>query len=181
MLLIKKPFIFMRHGETQANQGNLFCGATDIPLNESGREQAIKARRVLKKLDISNLNVISSSMQRAQQTTQLALPDVNFVTNADLSERSWGEWEMTAITHSVSYFDTPPGGESWSAFIHRVTQALNNILLANEFPLIVAHSGVYRVIQFHATGSPNGARVPNATPVRFWPEADSWQQQIVQE
>ncbi len=180
MSLIKKPFIFMRHGETEANQKKIFCGATDIPLNSTGREQAMNARLSLASLYSEDLTVISSAMLRARETTQLALPDISFITNPALAERNWGELEMTAIT-PVSYFDTPPGGEPWPDFIDRVTTALNSILLRYEKPFIVAHSGVYRAIQFCLTGSPAGPRIPNATPVRFWYESGAWQQKIITE
>lgn len=180
MSLIKKPFIFMRHGETEANKTNVFCGATDIPLNSTGREQAINARPTLVSLYSEDMTVISSSMLRARETTQLALPNISFITNPALAERNWGELEMTAIT-PVSYFDTPPEGEPWPDFIDRVTTALNTILMQYEKPLIIAHSGVYRVIQFYLTGSPAGHRVPNATPVHIWPESNSWHQKIIME
>lgn len=180
MPLIEKPFIFMRHGETDANKKNVFCGATDLPLNDTGREQAINARTTLVSLYSEDMTVISSSMLRARETTKLALPDISYITNPGLAERHWGELEMTALS-PVSYFDTPPDGESWPDFIARVTTALNTILTNYEKPLIIAHSGVYRVIQFYLTGSPAGQRIPNATPVRFWPESNVWQQKIIME
>jgi len=181
MQLISKPFIFMRHGETTANQNNLFCGITDLPLNTTGRQQAIDARQYMTTLETSRMTIISSPMRRAVETTQLVLPNVNFKTYPDLSERDWGELEIQPITQPICYQETPPDGESWDNFIDRVTVALNQILTEHDNPLIVAHSGIYRAIQYHLTGSPTGARIPNATPVRFWLERKEWKQQIIEE
>ncbi|MEJ2763713.1 histidine phosphatase family protein [Photobacterium sp. MCCC 1A19761] len=181
MQLMRKPFIFMRHGETDANQNHLFCGATDIALNAMGRQQAINARNNLAAIKTDHMTVISSPMKRAIETTRLALPDASFVTEPGLTERDWGALEMTALTKPVCYQETPSGGEPWQDFIERVTTALNTILHNYEHPLIIAHSGVYRAIQFHLTGSPAGPRIPNATPVRFWPdqaETYGWQQSM---
>ncbi len=181
MPLINKPFVFMRHGETQANQKSIFCGATDIPLNTAGKQQAIDAQIKIAALKIDGATVISSPMLRAVETTELALPDTTFTTDPDLSERNWGDLEMQPIIKQVCYLETPPGGESWEAFITRVTRAINRILSTHDNPLIVAHSGVYRAIQFHLTGTPSGPRIPNATPIRFCPDSQGWKQQIIDE
>ncbi|UGA53592.1 histidine phosphatase family protein [Vibrio sp. VB16] len=181
MQLVNKPFIFMRHGETQANQNNVFCGATDIPLNGIGKQQAIDAQKRIAALKMDGVTVVSSSMLRAVETTELALPNIAFTTDTDLSERNWGDLELQPITKQVCYLETPPGGEPWELFITRVTKALNRILSAYESPMIVAHSGVYRAIQFHLIGTPSGPRVPNATPIRFWPESYGWKQKIIDE
>ncbi|MHA2936898.1 histidine phosphatase family protein [Vibrio sp. RC27] len=182
MSLIKKPFIFMRHGETEANQNNVFCGSTDIPLNANGRQQALDARKPVATVIKNDIKIVSSPMQRAVETTKLALPNTEFSTDVDLSERDWGDLELQPITKQVCYFDTPPGGEPWGPFITRITQAINRVLSEYDNPVIIAHSGVYRAIQFHLTGTPSGPRIPNATPVRFWPNAtNEWKQQIISE
>ena len=62
-------FTVVRHGETAANQGNIIQGQTDVPLSETGEEQArILGRRWKnKKFDA----VYSSDLSRAMRTASL--------------------------------------------------------------------------------------------------------------
>ena len=48
-----------------------------------------------------------------------------------------------------------------------------------DTPLIVAHSGVYRVIRYHAFGTPYGDRVGNAVPMWISPGETPQEWQIV--
>lgn len=35
--------VLVRHGQSQANAGGLFCGLLDVPLTDFGREEAVYA------------------------------------------------------------------------------------------------------------------------------------------
>ena len=37
----KLPFVFIRHGETDANRAGIIAGSNEPPLNDTGREQAL--------------------------------------------------------------------------------------------------------------------------------------------
>ena len=67
------PFIFIRHGETDWNRAGLFQGRSDIPLNETGKEQAREAARRLANLSVSKVMV--SPLKRAMETATLAFPN----------------------------------------------------------------------------------------------------------
>ena len=58
--------ILIRHGETAWNREHLFRGLKDIPLNDSGREQARKTAEVLRPLPVKA--VYSSPLARALET-----------------------------------------------------------------------------------------------------------------
>ncbi len=170
MQLIAKPFVFMRHGETQYNQVGLIGGVTDTPLNEIGRQQAAAAAAVLQgRWSI----VATSNLQRTGQTATLAVPNQPQSQIVALGERNWGDLEGTPIIQPMVYEQTPSNGESWEAFQSRVLQGLNSLLEEYPIPLIVAHSGVYRVLCNAIKGSPYGSRIANATPYIFNPTADS--------
>lgn len=50
-----------------------------------------------------------------------------------------------------------------------MTGALNTILTQFERPLIIAHSGVFRVLRRYALGTPYGIRLGNVVPMYISP------------
>ncbi|WP_417534905.1 histidine phosphatase family protein [Marinobacterium stanieri] len=178
LALVRRPFVFMRHGETPANAGHLICGSTDVPLSPRGEEQARSAAWLG---GYSWSCVATSQLQRARSTAQLALPERTLISVEDLQERHWGALEMAPLTEQTPYEETPPDGEPWIVFKYRVVHALNQLLNAYDLPLIVAHSGVYRVIRELQTGTPQGPRIENAEPVLIEPQADGWDMTLLKE
>lgn len=175
MPLICKPFVFVRHGETPLNRAKIIGGITDVLLSDEGERQARAAAPLLCRYDWNGVAV--SSLRRAQRTLELALPDAPHIIVPGLCERDWGQLENRPLAELTPYEDTPPGGESWDVFCARVTAAINDVLTQYDTPLIVAHSGVYRVIRFHAFGTPYGDRVGNVVPMWISPgrTTDEWQ------
>ena len=92
-----KNIYVIRHAETDWNKNQRFQGATDVKLNESGREQAIKLRPILQQLQIES--VYSSSLARAYETAELATLDLKLTIQKDdrLRETSLGKAE--GLTH----------------------------------------------------------------------------------
>ncbi|WP_409526422.1 histidine phosphatase family protein [Nitrincola sp. MINF-07-Sa-05] len=166
MKLTKKPFIFLRHGETPMNQLRLIAGSTDTPLSDTGREEARRAAELLADIHWSVIGV--SPLQRAHETAQLATSGQQLTLLEGLRERDWGDLEGAPWETLIPYTETPAGGENWDHFTQRVLLALNQ-LLEHEMPLVVAHSGIFRVIRALATGTPEGDRVGNAQPVLVLP------------
>ncbi len=177
MKLIRKPFVFMRHGETALNREQRICGFTDVPLNAHGESQALAAQPLLRG---EWSRVATSGLQRAQRTAHLAVPRHEALILPGLNERHWGVLEGAPLAQLLPYASTPQGGESWDEFSQRVLDALNGLLQEYPLPLVVAHSGVYRVIRNAITGSPDGPRVENARPVRVSPRDadDGWDLQV---
>ncbi|WP_106477354.1 histidine phosphatase family protein [Phytohalomonas tamaricis] len=175
MALTAKPFVFIRHGETFYNRARIIAGRFDVPLTPEGEAQARAAHDVLARFDWSYIAV--STMFRARKTARLAVPKGEFNYFDGLRERNWGALEGQPIREPMPYFEAPQGGESWEVFSGRVLDVLNTILACHERPLIIAHSGVFRVIRTVTQGSPFGSRVGNVEPIMCSPPDaynDAW-------
>ena len=109
-------FYVTRHGQTAWNRENLVCGITDLPLDETGREQA---RQTAQKLKDTHLDrVIVSPLLRARQTAELicqgrALP---LSVDARVREQNYGIYEGVSrfdegfLSHKRSFATRYPGG-----------------------------------------------------------------------
>jgi broad specificity phosphatase PhoE len=144
-------FYFTRHGETASNKLRVLqgCGINE-DLNEVGIEQAECLARQL--AGVTFRQVYVSSLKRAVQTANIALQGINHTRQVmdELREWSLGEWEGQPAATYLSHFTgdgEPPGGESRKDFYSRVKTALNLGLKARQPFLIVAHGGVWMVIQ----------------------------------
>lgn len=175
MSLICKPFVLVRHGETPLNLAQRIGGRSDVPLTARGEEQARAASALLMRQRWSCIAV--SPLLRARRTAELALPGQPVTLVDDLRERDWGDMEGMPIASQPPYEQTPPNGESWQAFCDRVTSALNLLLTVHDTPLLVAHSGIFRVINLYATGTPYGERMGNVVPMWILPglRAGEWE------
>lgn len=164
--LLRAPFYFLRHGETEANRLGLIAGQTDIPLNETGWRQARTAAGVLEGCGISA--IYSSPLRRARDTAQCVAERLGLevVVLDGLAERNWGKLEGRP-RGSRPRGSTPPGGESLEAFTHRTLVALAAI--AGGVPLVVAHSGTFRVLCAQLGIPAPQAPVTNSMPLRFLP------------
>ena len=142
----------VRHGETDWNRQRRIQGLTDIPLNDTGREQA-RATGVLlarRRWDA----VFASPLIRARETasiiaSELALPDPTLVDA--LVERNYGAAEGLDWMQVESRFPrgiSVPGRESREQVGARVVPAL--IALAEQFSgqslVIVSHGGAIRSV-----------------------------------
>jgi len=178
--LLGATFYFLRHGETETNRLKTIAGSTDVELNETGRAQARAAIELVRPLGVTH--IASSNLRRARDTAviisgALKLPHVVV---AGLAERNWGALEgkpQGLRERGV----TPPGAETAAQFISRTRAALAEVD-ARGVPLIVAHSGTFRVLcRLLALEAP-GETVANCRPVRFTPpgrEGAGWSLEIL--
>jgi probable phosphoglycerate mutase len=170
--LFAAPFCFLRHGETENNRLGLIAGSADVPLNSAGLSQA---RAAAQRLAHAGIDAIwSSPMQRARASAQcvadrIALP---LLVVPQLAERNWGELEGKPRALRVAG-KTPPGGESIEAFRARTLAGLRQIR-PSRLPLIVAHSGTFRVLSECLQLPPSSAPVANCAPLHFVPHAGGW-------
>lgn len=170
MTLLSKPFVFARHAQSEFNAAFRIGGFTDSPLSEKGIQQAQQAAPILSAIEWSA--VITSTLQRTQQTAYYAVPNRVMHPYEQLKERNWGDLEGCPIEQQLAYEITPPNGESWHDFEARVISTLNTILSEHDWPLIIAHSGVYRVLNNVINGTPYCPRIGNVTPISFIPSQD---------
>jgi broad specificity phosphatase PhoE len=162
--LFRRPFYFLRHGETETNLRRLVAGSIDTQLTPLGRQQALEAARVLANEPVTA--VYSSPLRRAHETAvpiaeTLGLP---VIVLAGLAERTWGVLEGQPRASRVRGV-TPEGAESGRAFVERILSAL--ALIESEAPLIVGHSGVFRVLCRTLEIADTEAPIANALPLRF--------------
>lgn len=80
----------VRHGETEWSKSGQHTSTTDLPLTENGERQAKAVRDLLGAL--RHAYVISSPLQRARRTADLAGLDVSAV-DPELVEWNYGEYE----------------------------------------------------------------------------------------
>lgn len=171
--LLAAPFCFLRHGETENNRLGLVAGASDVPLNATGRVQAQTAAQ---KLTHSGIDAIwCSPLQRARDTAACVAATLSLpvIIVPQLAERNWGELEGKPREMRVRGV-APPGGETLDTFKCRTLAGLEQIK-ASRLPLIVAHSGTFRVLS-EWLGLPQQATpVGNSQPLRFkQATANSW-------
>lgn len=165
--LLRQPFAFVRHGETQTNLDEIVAGWRDVPLTARGLAQAEDAAKALVGRGITAIYV--SALSRAGQTAaRIARAlDLDVTVLAELNERCWGELEGQPRRLRVAGV-TPPGAETPEVFRDRILRGLGKIP-AIGLPLIVSHSGVFRVLCTLLEIPTLGERVGNATPMRFEP------------
>ena len=110
-------------------------GPTDIPLDQTGEEQAERAARLLAALRPAP--IVSSDLSRAATAAPLArLTGPTVTTDKDLRERHGGAWEgLTDVEIRERYPQAymswaPPDGEPTTAVADRVAAALQRTATA---------------------------------------------------
>ena len=91
-----KIYLF-RHGETAWNKERRLQGQSDIPLNEFGRELAMKTAEVLKEIPFDR--AFASPLSRAAETARIIMGerDIPFMTDKRLMEMHFGSYEGDAF------------------------------------------------------------------------------------
>ena len=87
--------VIIRHGESQWNKLNLFCGWTDVDLTETGYEEAHQAGRLLREgnyhFDICYTSVLKRAIHTAYTVLdELDLAWIPMVKDYHLNERHYG-------------------------------------------------------------------------------------------
>lgn len=154
----------VRHGETDWNRARRIQGLTDIPLNDTGREQARLTGMLLTRRPIAR--VIASPLDRARETgsiiaRELGLPEPEL--RGEFVERNYGAAEGLGF-HEVDlrYPEGAdvPGRESRDEVAARVVPALQR--LAADYPgeaiVVVSHGGAIRAALM--TAEPDGGFGP---------------------
>jgi alpha-ribazole phosphatase len=153
--------LLARHGETAWNAARRYQGQTDIPLNETGRQQADALAQRLSAEEISA--IYASDLQRAWQTAAAIASFHNLSIQADprLREIKFGDWEgltsedikgQDPESLTAWYADplhaSPPGGETLDQVARRARATLTEITThhPDKTVLIVAHGGILRVL-----------------------------------
>ena len=149
----------VRHGQTASSARMAYSGRSDIPLTETGREQALHAAQQLVDADIDA--VVTSPLIRARDTAQ-AIADATgapLTVDERLTEVDYGAFEgldRAAARAAVGApfdawradpFGAPvPGMEPLADALARARAATADALAAHEHPVIVGHQGILRIV-----------------------------------
>ena len=140
----------IRHGKTEANEKHLYCGSTDLPLSEAGREELQGGH-----YDIKNVRFITSGMKRTNETLKILFGDVPYETDPRFREVDFGIFEMQSydqLKDTAEYqvwltgdneVNIPPEGESGEQMKARVMEAFSEI---REDTCVITHGGVIAAI-----------------------------------
>lgn len=178
----------IRHGETDWNAAQRLQGWRDIPLNDTGKNQAKSVQRFLDQQRIAFDGVLSSDLQRAIQTAQIAFAQHQYPIEQipALRERNYGIYEghpwqsLTQLPNEpapkINLRDPNldvPEGESLLTFHQRIIEAFNQIALQrpNQKLAVIAHGGViemvWRYIQQADLSTPRPYKILNASVNHF--------------
>lgn len=155
--------LLARHGETAENKERRFQGQNDVPLNDTGREQARALGERAKAEGVSA--VYTSPLVRARETAEIVAQALGLEARPDdrLKEVDVGDWQ-DRLKDDIAR-DAPaawkaflaggedwrfPGGESLLEQQERVIAALVDITQRGDLPaLVVCHRGVVRCALAH--------------------------------
>ena len=152
--------ILVRHGQTALNEKNVFRGRLDIPLNETGIQQA---NAIAERLCTFNINIIyTSPLKRALETAQVIGTKLNINTEIDnnLIDFDFGKWQGLTIGEVEKRFPKLyeqwlkgphmvkiPDGENLDLVRIRVSKVLNKILRDDGSDMvIVSHRVILKVL-----------------------------------
>ena len=183
-------FALIRHGQTDWNAAARIQGATDIPLNDVGRGQAVDAVLPLSAYDWDF--IVSSPLSRAAETADLIGAQLGLDQAAripGLIERDYGPAEGLGAGAELDALRFPGGfhgAETEQAVAARGVDALRSLALkhAGARIIVVAHGTLIRLSLEHALDQRIGS-ISNATLnlVRHLPVhadgTDTWQLDVL--
>jgi broad specificity phosphatase PhoE len=172
----------IRHGETDWNRDRLIQGSTDIPLNDTGREQARATAALLRERLGGPATIVSSDLSRARETAEIIAAELGVAgprlypglrersygeaegVDADEYLRRWGDWHTAEI----------PGAEPWPELRRRALEALGRAVRDHRDQtapgaaslVVVTHGALIREVIRHASGGelpPAGERLANGS------------------
>ncbi|MCT9820013.1 histidine phosphatase family protein [Microbacterium sp. W1N] len=183
----------VRHGETDWNRRRRIQGSTDIPLNDTGRAQALETGRRLR-VELAGqepLVVASSDLSRADETARIIAAELGagaHRTYPELRERGYGEAEgATDVEFAERWGEwvtaQVPGAAPWEDVRTRavtglraaVRDARRQTAPAAPSLVIVAHGALIRELIRHATGGEfpaPGERLANGSTHTFFLERE---------
>lgn len=154
----------VRHGQTDWNLDRRIQGSTDIPLNETGREDARSAATLL--AEGTHHAIYASPLVRAQETAQIIASELGLAAPAaayDMREREFGDGEGLLVDEYLAMYGdwngAPARSESLQQVCERALSALNTIAResrrrsapAAESVIVVTHGGVIRSLLHHVS------------------------------
>ena len=154
----------IRHGQTDWNLARRIQGSTDIPLNDTGREDARSAAALL--ADGTHHTIYASPLVRAKETAEIIADSLGLDAPElahDMREREFGDGEGMLVEEYLGAYESwhglPRGAESLEQVRDRAISALDTIAAharrrsapLAESVIVVTHGGVIRALLHHAS------------------------------
>ena len=184
----------IRHGETDWNRVRRIQGSTDIPLNDTGRDQARAVAATLRERTdpAVSLTIAASDLARARETAEIIAAELGIQpprlytglrergygeaegVDSDEFQRRWGDWHTAEV----------PGAEPWPLLRSRALSALGRAVRdhrrapapAASTLIVVTHGALIREVIRHASGGElpaQGVRLPNGSAHEMLYERDA--------
>ena len=153
--------LLARHGQTDWNAQHRYQGHAQVPLNETGRDQAAALGRRLAREGIQTIS--ASDLPRAWQTAQIIAQACGLPLEAEplLREMDFGEWQ--GRTHAEIHAEksvaagrddqeplsyAPTGGETLGQLAERIAAALKHARCTQQGKTVlwVTHGGPLRTL-----------------------------------
>jgi len=156
-----KQLILIRHGETDYNLEDRYCGFSNPPLNSKGILQAEKLKIKLIGLNLKIDKVYSSDLKRAVETAKIVFKNKSFELSSDFREMNFGIFEglnyqeimQKYLQIYIRWIDDSlnirlPEGEGLVDLFRRVKRGLSKIFTQDRAKTIaiVTHAGPIRII-----------------------------------
>jgi alpha-ribazole phosphatase len=155
--------LITRHGETDFNLARRYQGQSDIPLNQTGIQQAelIAKRLTGEKIDAVYSSDLSRAADTAKKIASMQMQSPELQTDPRWRELSFGDWEglnheeMNAGWHDLvtTWYADPantstPNGETLSQLADRVKSVLDELKNKHndETIVVVSHSGAIQAL-----------------------------------
>ena len=150
---------FIRHGATDWTVSGRYTGATDVPLSSQGKAAARALAPRLR--EISFTRVLTSPLQRARRTCELAGLGAAAEIDPDLSEWNNGEFEGRTIMEIVRlhpgwnlFRDGSPQGETPQQISGRVDRFITRLAAMDGDVALFSHGHFGRVLGARWIGLP---------------------------
>lgn len=149
----------IRHGATEWSVSGQHTGSTDIPLLAEGEEAARGLARRLAGVEFAR--VLTSPLQRARRTAELAGFGDRLEINDDLREWEYGDYEGRTTPDIrdersgwTIWSDGAPAGEMAADVGARVDRVIEDVRRTDGNVAIVAHGHLLRVLGARWCGWP---------------------------
>ncbi len=156
-----------RHGQTDYNARKLMQGQIDIPLNETGIEQAKATRE--KVGDVKFDAVYASTLGRAITTASIIgnIDKDKIITDERILEADFGRYDgvgyfsvgpaMFCYWGFPEIFKAPRGVETVESMVERTSSFLAELEKKDyENVLVVCHGGIIRALRGYLEDAPRG-------------------------
>jgi broad specificity phosphatase PhoE len=159
---MQRTIWMIRHGETEWTLSGAHTGRTDLPLTEKGRRDASSLARLLGGRQFGL--VLTSPLSRARETCSLAGYGRTAVTDPNLCEWNYGDYEGIATPDIQKsrpgwslWTEGVPNGETVEQVGSRADAIISRAAAADGDTALFAHGHLLRILTARWLGLPADA------------------------